>query len=172
MIKRPYYLENKEWYTYDEELRRDVLTDKAPQEAIDSYYEFYNILNEECKCRYVIDFPKTEKQIFNLEKRKEILEKALIDVSQATALFYYSIGDKENDEQYWPTMKLYILSGTIFFVNKSRKMEITKIKILFWDRKIDMPLIYKICNGDNFICSEYDDDECGPSLTISLKNKR
>lgn len=39
--ERPYFMTNKEWYTYDEVEEKYVLTDKAPQEAIDSYNEFY-----------------------------------------------------------------------------------------------------------------------------------
>lgn len=60
MLDRPLFLENEEWYersaaehdsdmfTEDiygnkfDEPRRWRLTDKAPQEAIDSYEEFYN----------------------------------------------------------------------------------------------------------------------------------
>ena len=39
----PYFLKNEEWYTIDEndDDRGYKLTDKAPQEAIDSYNEFY-----------------------------------------------------------------------------------------------------------------------------------
>lgn len=40
--EKPYFLENKEWYTFNEEEWKYELTDKAPQEAIDSYNEFYN----------------------------------------------------------------------------------------------------------------------------------
>ena len=36
----PYFLENKEWYYHDGMIYR--LTNKAPQEAIDSYNEWYN----------------------------------------------------------------------------------------------------------------------------------
>ena len=36
-----YFLQNEDWYTYDDELERYVLTDKAPPEAIESYNEFY-----------------------------------------------------------------------------------------------------------------------------------
>lgn len=37
---RPYYLKNKEWYTKDEN-GNDVLTDKAPKKARDSFIEFW-----------------------------------------------------------------------------------------------------------------------------------
>ena len=40
----PYFLTNKEWYREDEIEGKYVLTDKAPQEAIDSYNEFYKAL--------------------------------------------------------------------------------------------------------------------------------
>lgn len=39
--KEPYFMKNEEWYTFDEINFKYVLTDKAPQEAIDSYNEFY-----------------------------------------------------------------------------------------------------------------------------------
>ena len=45
----PYFLENKEWYTFNEEEWKYELTDKAPQEAIDSYNHFYDILNHKTK---------------------------------------------------------------------------------------------------------------------------
>lgn len=37
----PYFMTNEEWYKFDEVQFKYVLTDKAPQEAIDSYNEFY-----------------------------------------------------------------------------------------------------------------------------------
>lgn len=42
----PYFLTNEDWYEQaadkdEDELRSYVLTDKAPQEAIDSYNAFY-----------------------------------------------------------------------------------------------------------------------------------
>ena len=37
-----YFLKNKEWYYYDASEGKLKLTDKAPQEAIDSYNEFYS----------------------------------------------------------------------------------------------------------------------------------
>ena len=40
--EKPYFLENEEWYTFNEEEWKYELTDKAPQEAIDSYNDFYN----------------------------------------------------------------------------------------------------------------------------------
>ena len=42
IAEQPYFMENDEWYTFDEESFRYVLTDKAPQKAIDSYNEYYN----------------------------------------------------------------------------------------------------------------------------------
>lgn len=43
--EKPYFMSNEEWYTVDlpfgEDGRGYHLTDKAPQEAIDSYNEFY-----------------------------------------------------------------------------------------------------------------------------------
>lgn len=45
-VERPYFMENEEWYYYDEEEGIFKLTDKAPQEAIDSYNEFYSSEDE------------------------------------------------------------------------------------------------------------------------------
>ena len=54
VAKQPYFLENPEWYETvdifkDESFFEDGgrgyrLTDKAPQEAIDSYNEFYGLV--------------------------------------------------------------------------------------------------------------------------------
>jgi len=42
MIKRrPYFLNDKEWYYYDYDLMKYKLTEKAPKEAKKSYEEFY-----------------------------------------------------------------------------------------------------------------------------------
>ena len=37
----PYFMENKEWYYFDEEEFIYKLTEKAPKEAKESYEEFY-----------------------------------------------------------------------------------------------------------------------------------
>ena len=37
----PYFMTNEEWYDFDFNLKRWVLTDKAPEEAKKSYEEFY-----------------------------------------------------------------------------------------------------------------------------------
>lgn len=39
--EKPYFMQNKEWYYFDEEEFCYKLTDKAPKEAIESYEEFY-----------------------------------------------------------------------------------------------------------------------------------
>lgn len=41
MQDKPYFMENKEWYYFDEKEWRYKLTDKAPEDAIESYNEFY-----------------------------------------------------------------------------------------------------------------------------------
>ena len=41
MKKEPYFLNNKEWYYFDEREFCYKLTDKAPKEAIKSYKEFH-----------------------------------------------------------------------------------------------------------------------------------
>lgn len=37
----PYFMENEEWYYYDEEAEIYRLTDKATEEAKESYRQFY-----------------------------------------------------------------------------------------------------------------------------------
>lgn len=39
--EEPYFMQNKEWYTFDESAFMYKLTDKAPQEAVDSYNDYY-----------------------------------------------------------------------------------------------------------------------------------
>jgi len=41
-VNKPYFMINEEWYYYDVKTFKYKLTDKAPQEAIDSYNEYYN----------------------------------------------------------------------------------------------------------------------------------
>ena len=41
VYEEPYFMTNKEWYTFNEEKFRYELTDKAPEKAIESYNEFY-----------------------------------------------------------------------------------------------------------------------------------
>lgn len=58
--KRPYFLENEEWYTVDEDFSAEDgrgyhLTEKAPKEAVESYAEFYGDKTVEIEGRvYVI----------------------------------------------------------------------------------------------------------------------
>lgn len=42
MQSMPYFMQNKEWYYFDEENFCYKLTDKAPPKAIESYKEFYD----------------------------------------------------------------------------------------------------------------------------------
>ena len=46
ILTQPYFMENEEWYYYDYDEMMYKLTDKAPEEAIESYNEFYKILKE------------------------------------------------------------------------------------------------------------------------------
>ncbi len=46
MIDRPYFMERKEWFTYDPQKRQFVLTDKAPKEAKKSYDEYLKELTK------------------------------------------------------------------------------------------------------------------------------
>ena len=42
ILDEPHFMKNDEWYYFDEEKRRYMLTDKAPQKAVISYEEFYD----------------------------------------------------------------------------------------------------------------------------------
>jgi hypothetical protein len=39
--EKPYFMQNDEWYYFDEKEFIYKLTDKAPKEAVESYKEFY-----------------------------------------------------------------------------------------------------------------------------------
>lgn len=45
-LNEPYFMSNPDWYYFDETEFRYKLTDKAPEKAIDSYNEFYNLLED------------------------------------------------------------------------------------------------------------------------------
>ena len=47
MLDMPYFMENKEWYKFDFEVGKYVLTDKAPEKAKESYEEFCRDLEKE-----------------------------------------------------------------------------------------------------------------------------
>lgn len=40
-LSKPYFMRNTDWYKFDEEKFKYVLTDKAPKNAVESYNEFY-----------------------------------------------------------------------------------------------------------------------------------
>lgn len=41
MQDMPYFMENEEWYYFDFDIKKYVLTDKAPDKAVKSYDDFY-----------------------------------------------------------------------------------------------------------------------------------
>lgn len=47
MQDKPYFMNNKEWYEFDFEKRRFVLTEKAPEKAKKSIEDFYESLKKE-----------------------------------------------------------------------------------------------------------------------------
>lgn len=49
ILDSPYFMNNKEWYYWDEKEWKYKLTDKAPKEAIESYKIFYKEINENNK---------------------------------------------------------------------------------------------------------------------------
>ena len=44
---RPYFMNNKSWYRFDDDEGVIVLTKDAPPEAVKSYKEFYKDIDEE-----------------------------------------------------------------------------------------------------------------------------
>ena len=47
LTTEPYFMKNKEWYYHDEKEWRYKLTDKAPKKAIESYNEFYKLIDSQ-----------------------------------------------------------------------------------------------------------------------------
>ena len=45
-LERPYFMNDLEWYDYDKDVGKYILTDKAPPTAIESYKEFYRALEQ------------------------------------------------------------------------------------------------------------------------------
>ena len=43
-LDKPYFMKNKEWYYHDEKEWKYKLTKKAPTKAVESYNNFYNML--------------------------------------------------------------------------------------------------------------------------------
>lgn len=43
--EEPYFMTNKDWFYFDENDFMYKLTDQAPPKAIESYNEFYDLLN-------------------------------------------------------------------------------------------------------------------------------
>lgn len=51
ILEQPYFMQNENWYYFDENDFRYKLTDKAPQKAQESYKEYYEELeNGDKKC--------------------------------------------------------------------------------------------------------------------------
>ena len=46
-LEKPYFMENDEWYYFDEDAFKYVLTDKAPEKAVESYKEYYKLVDDE-----------------------------------------------------------------------------------------------------------------------------
>lgn len=44
-LEKPYFMENKEWYYFDEKEFKYKLTDKATPKAVESYKKFYAMVN-------------------------------------------------------------------------------------------------------------------------------
>lgn len=48
-MAEPYFMENDDWYYLDPEEMMYQLTDEAPEEAVESYEAFYEILDNATK---------------------------------------------------------------------------------------------------------------------------
>lgn len=46
MLKRPYFMTSGVWYYFDEDAFQYKLTNDAPEEAVQSYNEFYKLLKD------------------------------------------------------------------------------------------------------------------------------
>ena len=46
-VKKPYFMENKEWYIFDEIKFCYVLTGNATEKAVESYRDFYRVVEKE-----------------------------------------------------------------------------------------------------------------------------
>lgn len=46
-VSKPYFLQNPEWYRYNDDLGRYELTDKATPEAKKSFEDFYDLLESD-----------------------------------------------------------------------------------------------------------------------------
>lgn len=59
ILKKPYFMENEEWYTVVENGDRGyILTDKAPKKAVDSYNEYYKEIEMQDKMRPLFGLKK------------------------------------------------------------------------------------------------------------------
>lgn len=101
--------------------------------------------------------------------RKNELIEYLKKASQSTSMFYHIISEDKNE--YWPSFKLYIKSGILFFTSNNRMFDIVRVHIEEWDIQRDLKLLEEICNGEHFIWCESHEDNGEYCYTISLKNK-
>lgn len=46
-IVKPYFMENSEWFYIDNSDRKMYLTEKAPKKAVESYKEFFSLLQNQ-----------------------------------------------------------------------------------------------------------------------------
>lgn len=71
-LDRPYFMENKEWYEDDLESGKLKLTDKAPPKAIQSYKEFYELLEQDLIVKPIKKRSKLNTLVSILQARKII----------------------------------------------------------------------------------------------------
>ena len=77
LLEKPYFMQNKEWYWQDEETCKYKLTDKAPQEAKESYKNFYESLQN--SLNYSDIFVMTDEEIEEgIQEYKKLLAEGKI----------------------------------------------------------------------------------------------
>lgn len=47
VAEEPYFLTNSNWYRFDEHECKYILTNDAPEKAVKSYNEYYDLVDEE-----------------------------------------------------------------------------------------------------------------------------
>lgn len=82
MLKEPYFMKNKDWYTYDADKEQYVLTENAPVEAVESYKKFLKDLKD----YNAMTFNKDGKK-FKLYEDGTIEEDLEDDDEEAASLF-------------------------------------------------------------------------------------
>lgn len=106
-VDKPYFMENPEWFYFDENEYRYKLTDKAPEKAVRSYEEFYNRIepaddifykeNQTDQIWWIDTFDRVGEFLFSFDKKKVF--NLFADYPHNLTPEQKAIFDKENP--YW-----------------------------------------------------------------------